>query len=369
MSPPLFEVRNLAVAVYDEDLAARSTSKGSGLWLEWEERELPVGWRSAITGLSFKVQAGEVLAIVGESGGGKTLSLLGSFDLLGGGARVIGGEVFLDGDRIYPLPGTRKRMWRLRRKTSRYNFDDSDWREAIGMDVGFLFQNAITAWEPTSYIGDQAGEALGEHTELTQEEIEERVFDALGDVKLPKAHKFFSFAHQMSRGEAQRAMLAAALIKSPRLLVADEPLSGLDVSVAAAILDLIRDLQRKRNMAMILVTHDLAMVASIADRVAIMYAGRIVEIGPSNDVFHDPQHPYTAGLLTSIPMPGVDRLQPIEGDAPRLIEVSPNKCAFAPRCPYAAATCRESLPELEPTGSGAVACFRHTELNLRGLPK
>ena len=102
-----------------------------------------------------------------------------------------------------PLPATRKRRWRLRKRSNRYDFDDSDWREAIGMDVGFLFQNAITAWEPTSYIGDQAGEALGEHTELTQEEIEERVFDALGDVKLPKAHKFFSFAHQMSRGEAQ----------------------------------------------------------------------------------------------------------------------------------------------------------------------
>lgn len=368
MSPPLFEVRNLAVAVYDEDLAAGSTSKGSGLLLESEQRELPAGWRSAISDLSFTVQPGEVLAIVGESGGGKTLSLLGSFDLLGGGARVIGGEVFLDGDQIYPLPGTRKRMWRLRRKTSRYTFDDGDWREAIGMDVGFLFQNAITAWEPTSYIGDQAGEALGEHTELTQEEIEERVFDALGDVKLPKAHKFFSLAHQMSRGEAQRAMLAAALTKSPRLLVADEPLSGLDVSVAAAILDLIRDLQRKRNMAMILVTHDLAMVASIADRVAIMYAGRIVEIGPSDEVFHHPQHPYTDGLLSSIPMPGVDRLLPIEGDPPRLIDVSPDQCSFAPRCPYAVAACGENLPELEPTGSGAVACFRHTELNLRGLP-
>jgi peptide/nickel transport system ATP-binding protein len=368
VSPPLFEVRNLAVAVYDEELAARLAGKGSGLWVESEERELPSGWWRVISDLSFTVQPGEVLAIVGESGGGKTLSLLGSFDLLGGGARVISGEVFLDGDRIYPLPGTRKRMWRLRKRSNRYDFDDSDWREAIGMDVGFLFQNAITAWEPTSYIGDQAGEALGEHTELTQEEIEERVFDALGDVKLPKAHKFFSFAHQMSRGEAQRAMLAAALIKSPRLLVADEPLSGLDVSVAAAILDLIRDLQRKRNMAMILVTHDLATVASIADRVAIMYAGRIVETGPSHDVFHNPRHPYTDGLLSSIPMPGVDRLRPIEGDAPRLIDVPPDTCAFAPRCPYAVDACRASLPELEPAGSGAVACFRHDELTLRGLP-
>jgi oligopeptide/dipeptide ABC transporter ATP-binding protein len=366
VSPPLFEVQNLAIAIYDEDLAARTSGGGSGLWLESEERELPGGWRPAISDLSFVVHAGEVLAIVGESGSGKTLSLLGSFDLLGGGARVISGEVFLHGNRIYPLPGTRKRAWRLRRRSRRIEFDDSDWRRAIGMDVGFLFQNALTAWEPTSYVGDQAGEALDEHTELTQEEIEERVFDALGDVKLPRAHKFFSFPHQMSRGEAQRAMLAAALIKSPQLLVADEPLSGLDVSVAAAILDLIKDLQRKRGMAMILVTHDLATVASVADRVAIMYAGRIIETGRCDALFHHPQHPYTNGLLSSIPRLGAERLQPIEGDAPRLVDVPSGRCAFAPRCPYAEGACWESRPEPETSGAGTVACFRHGELDLRG---
>lgn len=367
MSQPLFEVRDLNIALHDDEVAATPGPDSSDLWLESEQRVLPRGWRLGISDLNFSVETGEVLAIVGESGGGKSLSLMGSFDLLGGSARVLSGEVFLDGRRIYPLPAKRKRSWRIRRKGGRYAFDDAEWRRAIGTEVGFLFQNAITAWEPTTVIGDQAGEALGEHTELTQEEIEARVYDALGEAQLPKGSKFFSFAHQMSRGEAQRAMLASALVKSPRLLVADEPLSGLDASVAAAILDLIRDLQLKRNMAMILVTHDLATVARIANRVAILYAGSIVETGAIEEIFHHPKHPYTAGLLGSIPSPYADRLRPIEGDAPRLLDVAPDRCAFAPRCPYAAPSCLEGRPELEPAGAGTVACFRHDDLNLRGI--
>jgi peptide/nickel transport system ATP-binding protein len=200
---------------------------------------------------------------------------------------------------------------------------------------------------------------------MSAEEIEQRVYEALGRVRLPRWGGGL-YRHQLSRGGAQRALLAGALVKAPELLVADEPLSGLDVSVAAAILALIRDLQRERAMAMILVTHDLATVASIADRVGVVYGGKIVEIGPAEQVFYRPTHPYTEGLLGSIPTGRSERLRPITGEPPSIVAL-PRGCAFHPRCPYAVADCRSRVPVPQGIGNSEVACHRAFELDLRGV--
>ncbi len=334
---------------------------------------LPYGWVDAIEDVSFEVYPGEVLAIAGESGSGKTLTVMGSLGLLGPGAKVSRGTVRFDGMQIRPtrnLQKRRGRRWRRKvRKREKFLEEllDDDWRHIMGTEIGVLFQNALGGWNPVSIIGEQAGEVLDQHTGLTLQEIQDRVLDALGDVKLPKESKYISFPDELSRGQAQRAMLAAALVKGPRLLVADEPLTGLDAGVAAAILSLIRDMQRKRKMAMIFITHDLAQVAALATRVAIMYGGRIVEIGPVDEVFHRPRHPYTEGLLGALPRPGVDRLTPIDGDVPKITSVPQHECALVPRCAYADDRCRSSLPDLVAADPGAVACFRAQELELRGV--
>ena len=371
MPQPIFEVRNLGVAVYDLQ-AARSRAQ-EGVMIEPYGPVLPYGWVDGITDVSFAVHPGEVLAIVGESGSGKTLSAMGSLGLLGAGAKVSRGTVLFDGVQIRPtqsLQKRRKRRFRRKvRKRERFLEEllDDDWRHIMGTEIGVLFQNAIGGWNPVEIIGEQAGEVLDQHTGLTLREIQDRVLDALGEVQLPKEAKYIAFPDELSRGQAQRAMLAAALIKGPRLLVADEPLTGLDAGVAAAILSLIRDMQQKRKMAMIFITHDLAQVASLATRVAIMYGGRVVETGPVDEVFHQPQHPYTEGLLGALPRPGIERLHPIEGDVPKITDVPLAECALVPRCPYAADICTGALPPLTKSEAGEVACFRTQELQLRGV--
>ncbi len=371
MPQPIFEVENLGVAV--NDLAAAKGRTQEGVMIEPYGPMLPYGWVDAIADVSFAVSPGEVLAIVGESGSGKTLSVMGSLGLLSAGAKVSRGTVRFDGTQIRPTQAlAQRRRRRFRRKTRKRErfleeLLDDDWRHIMGTEIGVLFQNAIGGWNPVEIIGSQAGEALDEHTQLSLREIQERVLDALGEVQLPKESKYLAFPDELSRGQAQRAMLAAALVKAPRLLVADEPLTGLDAGVAAGILSLIRDMQRKRGMAMIFITHDLAQVASLASRVAIMYGGRIVEIGPVDEVFHHPQHPYTEGLLGALPRPGVDRLSPIDGDVPKITDVPSTECALVPRCPYVADRCKVELPSLVSSGSGEVACFRTAELELRGV--
>ncbi len=371
MPRPIFEVQNLGVAVFDLQAAKGRTQQG--LMVEPYGPALPYGWVDGIADVSFSVNLGEVLAIVGESGSGKTLSVMGSLGLLGAGAKVSRGTVFFDGVQIRPthsLERQRKRRWRRRtRKRERFLEEllDDDWRHIMGTEIGVLFQNALGGWNPVEIIGEQAGEVLDEHTGLTLREIQDRVLDALGAVQLPKESKYISFPDELSRGQAQRAMLAAALVKGPRLLVADEPLTGLDAGVAAAILSLIRDMQRERQMAMIFITHDLAQVASLANTVGIMYGGRFVEIGPVDEVFHHPQHPYAEGLIGALPRPGVDRLHPIAGDVPKITDVPGAECALAPRCPYVGEICTRGLPSLVATETGKVACFRFQELSLRGV--
>jgi oligopeptide/dipeptide ABC transporter ATP-binding protein len=303
--------------------------------------------RAVVRDAAFSVDRGETLALVGESGSGKSLMALGSVDLLPSGARVASGTTRFEGATLQDR-------------------EETDWRRLVGMGIGVLFQDAIGAWDPIDLIGDQSGEGLEEHEGLVGEELQRRVLDALGRVKLPGRLSFSSFVHQMSRGQAQRAMLAAALLSEPRLLIADEPLSGLDVTVGRAVLDLIEDMRRERGMGMILVTHDLGVVASVADRVAVVYGGMIVEEAPAGGLYRTPRHPYTSGLLRSVPGLGPRRLEPIEGDSPDLWDVA-EECPFAPRCPYAVAACRAGRPELRRVDGSQVACVRAEELTLRGI--
>lgn len=372
MPPPLFEVRGLRIAVFDHD---RSVAGVRGPVTEAGE-QLDEGWVEVIPGVSFHVAPGEVLALIGESASGKSLALMGGFGLLAPGSRVIGGEVRLDGHTHTPGGAVRspdRKRTRRERKEAKLagtviaDHADGEFARLMGTHVGFVYQNPIGSWTPTDVIGAQSGEALAYHTDLTPDEIEERVFDALGDVRLPKSRRLFgAFRHELSRGMAQRAMLAAALTKAPRLLVADEPLNGLDQSVGAAIMDLIRDLQRARGMAMILVTHDLAAVASIADRVAVLYGGEIVEEASASDIYHRPQHPYTSGLLGSIPGRGPGRLRPIPGEAPRLVDIDHRRCVFAERCAHATDVCATVHPP-RTNGGHTVACHHAAVLDLPGV--
>lgn len=375
MSPSLFEVHGLRVAVYDEAAARRRAD--AGLLAKPGGKPLGPGWIEAVPDSSFSLRPGESLALVGESGSGKTLTLMGSLGLLGAGARVIGGTVALLGHRLdltaSPEERGRKNTFRERRRQRKREkafmgeLLDKEWRRLMGNEVGILFQDPIAAWDPAEVVGKQAGEVLAEHTDLDDDEIADRVLDALGEVKLPGAGKYMSFRHQLSRGEAQRAMLAAALLRSPSLLIADEPVSGLDPPVARAILDLIKDMQTRRGMAMVFVTHDLATVASIADRVAVVYGGSIVEEGPVGEIFHNPTHPYTEGLLGSIPWPGSGRLRPIEGSPPRIVDVMRDRCSFIDRCPYRAKVCLAGQPPLVPVASSRSACVRTGDLDLEGV--
>ena len=324
MSAPLFEVRGL-------DISVRVNKE----------------WKRAVTGASFSVQEGEVLALVGESGAGKSLMAVGSVNLLSAGAQVDGGETYFAGHLLQRL-------------------DDADWRSLVGTGIGVIFQDPIASFDPLDQIGAQSGEVLEEHYQLTRAEIQERVLDALGEVKLPKRRGFQAYAHQMSRGQAQRAMLASALLSAPRLLIADEPVTGLDATVARAVLTLIDDMRKQRGMAMIMVTHDLGAVAGSADRVAVVYGGAIVEEGPVEQVFKAPLHPYTEGLLGSIPWVGVSRLRPIEGSAPLITDL-PEGCVFAPRCPYVEDRCLAAMPPVDVIDGSRVRCRRARDLDLRGV--
>ncbi|MEN8235752.1 MAG: ABC transporter ATP-binding protein [Actinomycetota bacterium] len=373
MSPRLFEVEGLRIAVNDQEAAVRADRQPP---TTAHGEQLPFGWVEAIPGVSYGVEAGETLALIGESSSGKSLMLLGAFGLLPGGTRPLGGTTTYRGVTYQPAgrrdeperPLRRRERKRLMRAGTVLEDSDPVWERIVATEVGFLFQNPIASWTPILEIGPQAGEVLDEHTELPQEEIEERVMDALGEVRLPRSQRLFrAYSTELSRGMGQRAMLAAALVKAPSLLIADEPLSGLDVSVAAAILDLIKDLRDRRGMAMVIVTHDLAVVSRIADRVAVVYGGRIVEAGTIVDVYRTPQHPYTSGLLGSMPALARGRLRPIPGEQPALSAMPADRCVFADRCGFADETCLAAEPTLREIGSGEVACHHAESLDLPGV--
>lgn len=365
----LLSVTGLRVAVPDSDRLDDPFAEP--VFVEPYGPYLPKQFVEVVRRFDLEIEPGEVVGIVGESGAGKSLSMLGALGIQAAGAIATAGEVVYDGIRLRPTQDLeRRRTKRFRRKVrKRFGFmeelRDEAYRDVMGTEIGVLFQHPNASWNPIRQLGEQSGEVLDEHTTLTREEIERRVTDALGEVKLP-SRVFNAFSFELSRGQAQRAMLASVLIKGPRLLIADEPTSGLDVQVAAAIMELLRDMQRRREMAMVLITHDLATIAAMASRVIVMYGGRIVEEGPVRDIFRSPQHPYTAGLLASIP--GTERrLVPIPGAPPEITKIVDGACAFAPRCAHVVDLCREATPPLAPTERGAVACVRAGQLDLPGV--
>jgi oligopeptide/dipeptide ABC transporter ATP-binding protein len=292
----------------------------------------------AVRGLDLTVHRGEVAAVVGESGSGKSASMLAALGLLDVNA-VASGSVRFDGVELLRAPS-------------------SVLRGIRGGRIGMIFQDPMTSLNPVLEIRRQIAEAVITHQHVTPKQAESKAVELLELVSFPDAaRRARSYPHELSGGMRQRVMIAMALANDPDILIADEPTTALDVTVQAQILDLLRSLRQSRELAIVLITHDLGVVAGLADTVHVMYAGRIAESGPVVDIFHRPQHPYTAGLLASLPrLDRPDReLTPIGGVPPRLYE-EPEGCAFAPRCQYAIAACCDAEPILRPVNDSLVAC-------------
>ncbi len=297
---------------------------------------------TAIDDVSFDIREGEVLGVVGESGAGKSITGAAIIGLLEPPGRISGGEIHLAGRRIDNLSG-------------------EDLRRIRGREIGAIFQDPLTSLNPLYSIGRQLTETIETHLDLTPTQARARAVELLKSTGIPGAeHRLDHFPHQFSGGMRQRVVIALALAAQPRLIVADEPTTALDVSIQAQIIALLKRLCHENGTAVMLVTHDMGVIAETADRVAVMYAGRIAEIGPVAEVIHRPQHPYTAGLMGSIPSIGAERerLEQIDGAMPRLNAI-PTGCAFHPRCRVAIDHCHHHRPELMPAASAQAACWRH----------
>ena len=297
----------------------------------------------AVDGVSFAIAPGEVLGVVGESGAGKTLTGLAVVGLLEPPGRVAAGEIRLEGRRID-------------------NLAHEEMRRVRGRRIGVVFQDPLTSLNPLYTIGAQLEETILAHLDMSKAKAHERALSLLREVGMPAPEaRFGNYPHQFSGGMRQRVVIALALAAEPSLVIADEPTTALDVSIQAQIIALLKGLARARGTAVMLITHDMGVIAEIADRVAVMYAGRIVEIGPVRDVIHSPRHPYTAGLMGSIPTISFSKkrqLAQIEGAMPRLNAIPPG-CAFNPRCPKRFDRCLVERPSLMPAGSSETACWLH----------
>jgi peptide/nickel transport system ATP-binding protein len=294
----------------------------------------------AIDDASFHIDEGEILGVVGESGAGKSITGMSIIGLLDPPGRVAGGRIHLDGQRIDNLPY--EEMRRIR-----------------GKKIGAIFQDPLTSLNPLYTIGRQLVETIRTHSELSPAKAQERAIELLVEVGIPAAERRIdNYPHQFSGGMRQRVVIALALCANPRLIIADEPTTALDVSVQAQIITLLKTLSREHGTAVMLVTHDMGVIAETADRVAVMYAGRLAEVGPVQEVIQRPKHPYTVGLMGSIPAIGhrIERLIQIEGAMPRLTDI-PQGCAFNPRCPKAIERCRIERPELVPVETSEAACW------------
>jgi peptide/nickel transport system ATP-binding protein len=294
----------------------------------------------AVDGVSFHIDPGEVLGVVGESGAGKSLTGAAIIGLLEPPGRIAGGRILLDGRRIDDLP-------------------DEAMRRVRGREIGAVFQDPLTSLNPLYTIGRQLVETITTHAPLSGRQARARALELLAEVGIPEPERRIDdYPHQFSGGMRQRVVIALALCGNPRLVIADEPTTALDVSIQAQIIALLRRLARDHGAAVMLVTHDMGVIAEVADRVAVMYAGRIVEIGPVRDVVKHAGHPYTRGLMGAIPSIGhdVERLAQIEGAMPRLTEI-PGGCAFHPRCPEAFERCRRERPGPMAAGRTTAACW------------
>jgi peptide/nickel transport system ATP-binding protein len=295
----------------------------------------------AVDGVSLEVDRGRTLGVVGESGSGKSVTALTVMGLTRLPNATIDGAVLLDGVDLLELP-------------------PDELRRVRGKRVAMIFQDPLSSLHPLYRIGWQIVEAIRAHERVSEKAARARALEALAEVGIPSpAERLSSYPHELSGGMRQRVMIAMALVLDPEILIADEPTTALDVTVQAQILDLVRALQADHGTAVVLITHDLGVIAETADDVAVMYAGRVAELGPLAGVIDRPEHPYTWGLLQSLPGADTSRsepLHPIEGTPPSLISV-PSGCAFHPRCPYVLPVCPRERPALRPTTPGhTVAC-------------
>ena len=324
MTDPLLEVRNLRI--------------------EFPTRR---GTLVAVDDVSLTIAPGEVLGVVGESGAGKSLTGAAIIGLLEPPGRIAAGEIKLAGQRIDNLP-----------------YDDM--RKIRGREIGAIFQDPLTSLNPLYTVGQQLVETVTTHLNMSAAAARQRAVELLEATGIPAAERRIDhYPHQFSGGMRQRVVIALALAAQPKLVIADEPTTALDVSIQAQIISLLKTLCRDHGTAVMLVTHDMGVIAETADRVAVMYAGRIVEIGPVADVIHRPQHPYTVGLMGSIPsmVADVERLTQIDGAMPRLTAI-PSGCAFHPRCTRVFERCTRERPDLMTAGTSRAACWLHEASHL-----
>ena len=319
MTAPLLEVRHLRV--------------------EFPTRH---GTLLALDDISFDIARGEILGVVGESGAGKSLTGAAIIGLLDPPGRVAGGEIRFEGRRIDNLPY-------------------EEMRKVRGRSIGAIFQDPLTSLNPLYTIGQQLVETIQTHLSVSAQEARRRAVRLLEETGIQAAEqRIDQYPHQFSGGMRQRVVIALALAAEPKLIVADEPTTALDVSIQAQIISLLKRLCKDHGAAVMLVTHDMGVIAETSDRVAVMYAGRIAEIGPVHDVIHAPAHPYTVGLMGSIPAMDDERerLLQIDGTMPRLTAI-PRGCAFNPRCPHVFDRCRVQRPDLLDAGATRAACWLH----------
>ena len=301
----------------------------------------------AVRGVSFTLRPGEIFGIVGESGSGKSITCMSVLKLLKSGGRVVGGRAEFEGRDLLTL-------------------DERDLRELRGNEIGLIFQDPMTSLNPTLTVGEQIIETILRHRKVSRAEARKRAIELFELVRIPSAEKRLkSYPHEFSGGMRQRVMIAIALSCNPKLLIADEPTTALDVTIQRQILALLKELQSRLGMAVILITHDLGVIAETADRVLVMYGGMVMEEAPVAQLFARPSHPYTRGLLAAIPdlRDGTHkRLTPIPGSPPDM-RAPPPGCPFAPRCPQAMAQCAAALPPIYPIeeGHGARCWLHHPE--------
>jgi oligopeptide/dipeptide ABC transporter ATP-binding protein len=282
----------------------------------------------AVDGVSFYLDRGELLGLVGESGCGKSMTALSVMRLIAPPGKIVEGEILFDGQDLLKL-------------------SDAEMRQMRGDDIAMIFQDPMTSLNPVFTVGEQIAEALRLHRKLSRKEAKRAAIEAMREVAIPDpARRIDDYPHQLSGGMRQRVMIAMALACNPKLLIADEPTTALDVTIQAQILELLDELRKQRELAVLLITHDLGVVAEVADRVAVMYTGRIVEESPVDELFARPKHPYTEGLLRSVPkltsehVARKERLETIDGTVPRPTDLPPG-CHFAPRCSHRMPRCTE----------------------------
>jgi peptide/nickel transport system ATP-binding protein len=310
--------------------------------------DLASGPAPAVDDVSFEIRRGETLGLVGESGSGKSVTALSIMRLVQPPGRIAGGRIMFKGRNLLAL-------------------SEGEMRKVRGADIALIFQEPMTALNPVFTVGDQIAESLLVHGRASRHDAKARSIELLEAVRITNAEaRINDYPHQLSGGMRQRVLIAMAIACKPALVVADEPTTALDVTIQAEILDLLREMKKTLNLSLLLITHDLGVVAETADRVAIMYAGRIVEHGPVRAIFHAPQHPYTRGLLAS--MPGAvrgQRLRAIEGTVP-ILGAFPSGCAFHPRCPDRFDPCTDAPPAEYPVGDEHGArCYLHDSHKLQ----